>query len=91
MQHYLVDRLACPACQGELIWNIAAQSHAQIEQAEARCRTCGATYPVRDGIGLFLTPDLPREDLWAQVDDRLNRFVRQNPETELEWGVLVAG
>jgi hypothetical protein len=37
---------------------------------------------VAEGIGLFLTPDLPREDLWQMVDSRLLQALRQHPDVE---------
>lgn len=50
--------------------------------AEAHCAGCAATYPVREGIGLFLTPDLPRDDLWDQAESGLARHLREHPEVE---------
>jgi hypothetical protein len=46
------------------------------------CTTWGAEYPVRDGIGLFLLPDLPREDLWQNIDSALIGQLRDNPDVE---------
>jgi len=68
MQAYLIEMLECPACHGRLDWNIVEHNEDQIAVAEATCKACAAIYPVRDGIGLFLTPELPRHDLWEQVD-----------------------
>jgi uncharacterized protein YbaR (Trm112 family) len=82
MHTYLIDMLACPACHGELEWRVVEQEEDRIEAAETSCQMCGATYSVRDGIGLFLTPDLPRNDLWEQVDSRLIQYLRENPEIE---------
>jgi len=82
MHSYLVEMLECPACYGELDWRIAEQDDGRVHAAEALCRGCGATYPVREGIGLFLTPDLPREDLWQQVDSQLSLYLREHSEVE---------
>ncbi len=82
MQKYLVEILECPKCHGKLDWNITEQSHERIELAEACCQDCSSTYPVRDGIGVFLTTDLKRNDLWEQVDNGLEQFFKQNPELE---------
>jgi len=79
---YLIEMLACPACHGELAWEISQCREERIEQAEARCQRCAATYPVLEGIGLFLTPDLPRNDLWQQVESQLARYLRDHPEVE---------
>jgi len=54
----------------------------EIEQAEAQCSGCDATYPIIDGIGIFLTPDLPRNDLWAEVESQLSLYMKAHPETE---------
>ena len=82
MHTYLMNMLACPACRGELECRIVEQEENRIEAAEMRCKACGATYSVRDGIGLFLTPDVPRNDLWEQVDSKLIQYLRENPEIE---------
>ncbi len=82
MQKYLVEMLECPKCHGKLDWNITEQSHDRIEVAEACCQSCSSTYPVRDGIGVFLTTDLKRNDLWEQVDNRLDQLLKQSPEIE---------
>jgi len=82
MHTYLIEMLECPACRGELKWNIAEHRGNRIETAEARCVACAATYPVREGIAVFLTSDLPRDDLWEQVDSRLTQYLREHPEVE---------
>lgn len=40
----LRDLLVCPTCRGDLVWC----------DAGARCSSCGARYPVRDGIPILL-------------------------------------
>nr|MBC7245262.1 methyltransferase domain-containing protein [Chloroflexota bacterium] len=82
MHPYLIEMLQCPACHGNLEWSIAERSNARIETAEARCAACAASYPVREGIGVFLTPDLPRDDLWEHLDSRLTQYLREHPEVE---------
>lgn len=82
MQKYLIDMLCCPVCRETLHWTITEQNGKRLEAAEARCTGCDARYPVREGIGLFLTPDLPRNDLWEQVDRSLIRYLQANPELE---------
>jgi len=82
MHEFLLEWLACPACHGTLTWNVVERRKGRIEEAEARCRACGALYPVREGIGLFLTPDLPRNDLWEQMDSRLVQYLREHPHVE---------
>lgn len=82
MQEYVVEMLCCPHCRGALDWRVDARQGERVLEGEARCAACGATYPVREGIGLFLTPDLPRDDLWEQVESGLNTYLRANPEVE---------
>lgn len=82
MNHLLLDILICPACHGVLDWIITQEAAGRIEQAEAHCAACGATYPVRDGIGVFLLPDLPRNDMWEQAGSGLSAYLREHPEVE---------
>ena len=82
MHMYLVDLLQCPHCGGALRWDVSRQSGDQLRSAEAHCMRCSASYPVRDGIGVFLTPDLPRDDLWEQTESGLTTHLREHPETE---------
>lgn len=82
MHTYLLDMLACPVCHRDLTWHIDEQNADRIEAAEARCSECAATYPVREGIGLFLTPDLPRDDLWEQAGSGLTQHLQAHPELE---------
>ncbi|MDA0336468.1 MAG: hypothetical protein O2782_14995, partial [bacterium] len=82
MHDSLIDMLECPACHGELAWQIGEQREGRIETAEAECRTCRSNYPTREGIGVFLTPDLPRDDLWEQMDSWLTPHLREHPEIE---------
>jgi uncharacterized protein YbaR (Trm112 family) len=82
MDDYLIELLECPACHGELAWIVTERFGSRIETAEARCQDCAVTYPVREGIGLFLTQELSRDDLWEQVDSRLAQYLRRHPEVE---------
>jgi len=74
--------LECPVCHNKLEWSIIEQNGDRIEAAEARCSACNAAYPVRDGIGLFLTPELPRNDMWNEVDSGVIQHLREHPELE---------
>lgn len=82
MHNYLQEMLACPTCHGDLKWEIVQTDANRILKANTTCQSCGAEYPIRDGIGLFLPSDVPRDDLWAQVDSKLVSFFRQQPEIE---------
>ena len=82
MHTYLVDMLECPVCHAELEWKIGERTEQRIVTAKATCQACAATYPVREGIGVFLTPDLSRNDLWERLDSGLVRYLREHPELE---------
>src|SRR5215211_892200 len=80
MQKYLIDMLACPVCHSELDWSIIQQTNARVEEAEARCTSCSRSYPIREGIGIFLIDELQRKDPWEQVDSGLMKYLRSHPE-----------
>ena len=82
MHTYLIEMLECPVCRGELKWKISERSEQRIVAAKAVCQACAAIYSVRDGIGLFLTPDLSRNDLWERMDSGLVRYLREHPALE---------
>jgi len=82
MKTELRELLVCPACRGGLAWQVRECDGDHIEEGEARCTGCGASYPVREGIGLFLTPDLSRRDLWEGAESGLSAYLREHPEVE---------
>lgn len=82
MDPRLVEMLECPACHGALAWNVTERRDSRIEEAEIHCDTCAAVYLVREGIGIFLTSDLPRHDLWKPLHDELIQHLREHPEVE---------
>jgi len=82
MNKFLVEMLECPVCHQQLDWQITSESKHHIEQAEAQCSGCEAVYPVIDGIGIFLTPDLPRNDMWEQADSQVVLYLRDRPDIE---------
>ena len=82
MKKYVVDMLECPVCHHQLDWKIVSEDQDRIEQAEANCPGCEAVYPVRDGIGIFLTPGLTRNDTWDQVDSKVVLYLRDHPDIE---------
>ncbi|NOQ22010.1 MAG: methyltransferase domain-containing protein [Candidatus Aegiribacteria sp.] len=81
MQKYLIEILECPKCHGKLDWNITDQTTDRIETAQILCTHCSGSYSIQDGIGVFLTTDLKRNDLWEQVDG-LEQHLKQNPGLE---------
>jgi uncharacterized protein YbaR (Trm112 family) len=63
MHKYMLPMLECPACHGKLEWTVTESDGEHVEKTEAICTSCAAVYPVHEGIGIFLTPDLQRQDL----------------------------
>ena len=82
MQDFLIEMLECPSCHGELNWKVVQHQGDRVEEAEVNCKKCSGTYLIKEGIGLFLTPDLPRNDLWEQLDSQLIQYLRENPQIE---------
>ncbi|MBX3082539.1 MAG: methyltransferase domain-containing protein [Anaerolineae bacterium] len=82
MHKTVVDLLICPLCHGLLDWTIEEQDERRILQADAYCSSCDVHYPVRDGIGLFVTPTLRKDDLWEEAASGLMGYLRANPEIE---------
>ena len=81
MQKYLKEILECPKCHGKLVWNITEQTADRIVTAKVLCPDCSSTYSIQDEIGVFLTTDLRRNDLWEQVD-KLEQYLQQTPGLE---------
>lgn len=84
MHDYLMELLVCPACHGQLTWEVMERQGNDILSGRAECVNCGADYPVQEGIGVFLTPELPRQDLWEEVESRLSAYLREHPDIERE-------
>lgn len=80
MQEYLIELLCCPACQGDLIWTITETRDDHIEEGLSECGECGGVYPIREGIGVYLTTEHEREDLWQDVESNLMRLIREDPD-----------
>jgi len=82
MHDYLIPMLECPACHGRLKWTIEKRNADQVEEAEARCMSCGALYSVNEVIGVFLTANLQRNDLWEERESGLRAYLHEHPEIE---------
>lgn len=79
-----MEMLECPACHGKLKWTIYEGDGKRIENGEAVCMNCGAEYPVKNGIGIFLTSKFSANDLWKQGSTKLTQFFNEHPEIEKE-------
>jgi uncharacterized protein YbaR (Trm112 family) len=80
MQEYLIELLCCPSCHGDLTWSVTEKKDDHVEEGLSECGVCGMTYPIREGIGVFLTADHEREDLWQEVESNLMRAIREDPD-----------
>jgi len=82
MHGYVIEMLECAACHGSLVWQIDEADGDRIETADATCGDCRMSYPVREGIGVFLLSDFSRDDLWAQMEGWLPKYLREHPDVE---------
>lgn len=80
MHKYIKELLECPVCHHELEWTTKKETKERIVNGEAKCIHCQATYPIQDEIGIFLTPDLPRNDLWSSSESYFKNYLKENPE-----------
>lgn len=78
MHDSLTEMLECPTCHGRLRWQVAEVARGRSESEEASSTACSATYPPREGIGVFLAHDLPRHDLWHEVESGLAQHLCQH-------------
>jgi uncharacterized protein YbaR (Trm112 family) len=74
--------LECPICHGDLEWSIKKENGNRIEEGEACCKVCKFSFPIKNDIGLFLTPELSRNDLWEQGDTEMIKYFKEYPELE---------
>ena len=84
MHTYLAEMLECPACHGSLSWDVSHQQGDRILTGVARCSRCDAEYPIREEIGVFLTPDLPRNDLWEESELYVSQMLSEHPKIEAQ-------
>lgn len=82
MHTYLVELLQCPVCRGDLSWNIKRKGNDRIEEGDAVCEQCAVSYPIREGIAVFLPTDSQRNDMWEQLDSQLLVYLNEHPDIE---------
>lgn len=80
MHKFYTELLECPVCHGHLLWEIEEETVDRLVNAKITCSVCKADYEVRDEIAMFLTPDLPRNDLWKQGESELIKYIDDNEE-----------
>ena len=57
MKRDLMDILACPVCKGELELTATEEKGNEVITGSLRCKKCGVTYPIEDGIPNLLPPE----------------------------------
>ena len=80
MHELVVRLLVCPACHGTLRWEIHQKTGPELEEGAATCSACAATYPVHQGIAVFLLESGRPEDLWENANSQIEDLVRSEPE-----------
>jgi len=65
-------------------YSLVSASGVEIAEADAVCSDCGASYPLREGIAVFLTRELLRKDLWQEMDSHLSRYLREHPDIDVK-------
>ncbi len=58
MRRKLLEILCCPKCRGELDVEVIEESEEEILSGRLICKSCGASYPIEDGIPNMLTEEL---------------------------------
>jgi ubiquinone/menaquinone biosynthesis C-methylase UbiE/uncharacterized protein YbaR (Trm112 family) len=75
----LVPLLICPACHGELKSRVDKEDANHVIEGGFICENCKRTYPVVDGIGVFLDGEGARDDFWKEQETFATRFRREHP------------
>jgi len=78
MHRVLIHLLVCPVCHGELKSQVIRQDETHLIEGEFTCTICGRKYPVVDGIGIFLSCEEMRDDLWKEQEDFATRFRKEH-------------
>ncbi len=58
MRRSLLDILACPVCKGDLSLEVEEEDEEEVLKGKLICKSCGAEYPIEDGIPNMLPPEL---------------------------------
>lgn len=57
MKQELLEILACPVCKGDLDLRADKEKGKEVVEGTLRCSSCGAEYPIEDGIPNMLPPE----------------------------------
>lgn len=80
MHKQYIDMLICPLCHNQLKWHIKEEDGDRIINANVTCLSCQSEYEVRDEIGVFLSNELPKNDLWEKSESELQKYLKENPD-----------
>ena len=61
LRRQLMEILACPVCQGELVLEASEETEEEVVAGTLICQKCGERYPITDSIPNLLPPDLRGE------------------------------
>lgn len=82
----LIEQLICPVCKKELQWNILQRNNVHIIEGFAKCFRCETTYPVKDGIAVFLPGKWQNVKIWERseriVSSKRGVFAENQSATE---------
>lgn len=53
----LMELLVCPACRSSLTLEVAEEDGGEILDGGLSCASCGAQYPIKDGVARFVSDD----------------------------------
>jgi uncharacterized protein YbaR (Trm112 family) len=82
MDASLLELLQCPVCAGAIGWETGSRQGDRVLEGSGRCRGCGATFPIRQGVAVLLPRDDAPEDLWEEAETGLAALLRERPDVE---------
>lgn len=78
MFKFLKEKIICPQCNNELLWDILKENEIKIIKANIKCSCCGKEYYVKNEIGNFLVKDIIENDLWEKGESYLDKLFKDN-------------
>lgn len=90
MKERLLEYLACPTCQGQLVMDVGRRDGEEVMEGRLGCLTCGRGYHVDGGIPRMLPSDLSSEkkETASAFGWEWTNYVEMHPEYEqqfLDW------
>ncbi len=78
MFKFLKERLVCPQCYNELVWDVLKDNEIKIIKANIKCSSCGKEYFIQEGIGNFLVENVNQKDLWEKQESYFDKLFKAN-------------